>query len=271
MLVTFTTLAPLAHSAFGPSIGNATAFRRFRIGDAEVPAVSGNALRGIMRRIVMRDLFDRCGLNVESPGWDALYAALANGGHLQGSETSLDPVYVRDLRSAVPGLSVFGSALRTWMLSGRMSVGILWPDCAEVHAAGLCDPNGIAAEDLIEEVSHVRHVDRDQQNPETTGVTPMPTTIEAMKTGTVLRSKIIFDGNATETERSVIAWAIEQIHALGGKSSVGLGRVRIETAGNASPSSLYRDLWRQNPNTICSATESLQHLAGKLSGSAKKE
>ena len=107
--VTLKALSPIAHGAFGPSTGNTLLFRRVPIvslmGRPFVPAVSGNAIRGVLRRIVMRDLLDRCGFDKTSPGWDHLYAALANGGHLQGSEASIDPVAIGSLRAALPPLS----------------------------------------------------------------------------------------------------------------------------------------------------------------------
>jgi hypothetical protein len=53
--------APLAHGSFGESAGNATLIRRMAIvslpGMPRVPVVSGNALRGTLRRLIMRELF----------------------------------------------------------------------------------------------------------------------------------------------------------------------------------------------------------------------
>ncbi len=237
MKAIITLMAPMSHGEFGAPTGNATQFRRIALADGRrVPAISGNALRGVMRRIVMREFLESAGLNVGSRGFDQLYAALANGGHLSGSESGLDPVYVRDLRAALPPLSLFGAALQTWMLKGRMRIGILWPRCEEAAALGLVASGAYApGEELISEVAHVRHVDRDMQDPEISGVTPMPTTMETLITGTVLESAIDFDRNATEVEKSCVAWALKRIPALGGKSSVGFGSVRIDYDGDEGP------------------------------------
>lgn len=235
MLVRFRCDSPLAHGSFGESAGNATLCRRMPLvaleGCPRVPVVSGNALRGVLRRIVMRDLLHRAGATRATypRAWDRLYAALANGGHLDGSETRVDPDRIRAIRESLPPLSVFGASLYSWMLPGHMSVGILWPRCAETIAAGVVQPGdeSIGSEDLTSEESHCRHIDREHQDPEVSGVTPMPTTMETIGTGAVLESSITFAAHATEIERACIAWGLRRVQSLGGKSSVGLGRVSL--------------------------------------------
>lgn len=235
-------LSPLVHGAFGAPVGNATLIRRYAIsslpGMPRVPAVSGNALRGVLRREVFGDLFARADLGPgHLPGsqWDRLYAALANGGHLEGSESTYRPEAVAELRAAIPPLSVFGGALYSWMLPGRMSVGILWPRCQETVAAKILkDVPGerpAPAEDLVEEVSHVRHVDRAMQDPEVSGVTPMPTTMETLVTGTVLESSIRFSPHATAVERGAVLYGCLRLVTVGGKSGSGLSSIRVEVVG----------------------------------------
>lgn len=255
MIVTFTALAPIAHGAFGPSTGNAQLIRRLPVGNKRVPVVSGNALRGVLRRIAMRDALALCGLSRETPGWDDLYAAVVNGGHLRGAETGIDPQRVRDLRAAVPALSLFGAALQTWMLPGRMSVGIVWP----------VDRDG--ADASVHEMSHVRHIERDQQNPERTGVTPMPTTIEVLPAGTVLRSEILFDGAATQVERAVVPWALGSLTAIGAKSAAGLGRVCVEHDGDGTAYAA----WRSDATAVSGAGTVLQNLATTLARSGTRK
>lgn len=242
MRVVVSCLAPLNHGAFGESAGNATLCRRMPVvslpGSPRIPCVSGNALRGSVRRLVMRDLFTRANLSRETlpgPRWDRLYAALANGGHLEGSETRTDPDRLRALRKALPPLSIFGSALYTYLLPGRVSVGILWLRCKETREANLVsDAPGLApgkaAEDLVDEVTHCRHVDREEQDPQVSGVTPMPTTVEVIATGAVLESSVLFDTHATLEERGAWAYGLSLLRALGGKGAGGLGRIDLDLA-----------------------------------------
>lgn len=264
--VTLKALSPIAHGAFGPSTGNALLFRRLPIvslpGRPRVPAVSGNSLRGVIRRLVMRELLERAGVTKETPGWDHLYAALANGGHLQGSEASIDPRMIAELRTNLPPLSIFGAALRTWMLEGRMDVGICWPRCMETFAAGLTAEGELPAEELVDELSHVRHVDRNEQDPDTTRVTPMPTTMEVLSTGSVLESTIISRGPATPIELGVVARGLDLLSTIGAKSSAGLGRVLVEHDGDATP---YGE-WL---GSVTATT--LEALAERLAGAGGKK
>jgi len=227
-IIKITCESPLHHGSFGGGTGNASLVRRTRRVDIpgmpEVPVVSGNAIRGVVRRAIFRDLFERTGVRdrLKDKRWDKLYAALANGGHLSGSEKRIDPDGIRNLRTSLPPLSVLGAALYTYMLPGHVTVGIAWPDCAETGHSET------PAEDLIEEVALVRHVDVAHQDPKVTGVTAMPMTFEAFSTGTILRSVLQFASHATPQEVGAIAYGLDKVMVLGGKGGSGHGRVRIE-------------------------------------------
>lgn len=244
--VSFRLLAPLCHGSFGTvNTGNAVVIRREPIvslpGMPRVPVVSGNSIRGQARRHVMRDLFARAGLGVgDLPGrqWDMLYGALANGGHLTGNEKSPAPEEIRDLRESLPPLSVFGAALYRWMLPGKMQVGFAWPVCLETITAGLVDdPSSdlVPAGDIVTETGLVRHVERDLQSPETSGVTPMPVTVEALATGTVLECRIGLSASCTPVEIGAVACGLDCITHLGAKGGAGLGAVEVSHDGDVEP------------------------------------
>lgn len=268
--------APLHHGAFGGDTGNAVLHRRVPLAaypdHPGVPAVSGNALRGALRRLVMRDLFARLDLGLHSVGteltaqqWDKLYGALANGGHLAQAETRTDPEAQRALRAAVPALSVFGAAVYHGMLPGRVSVGWLWPRCAETVAAGLApEPDGTAAlvgaEALLTEVTLTRHVDRDEQDPQRSGVTPMPVTVEALVPGTTLHGTVVALRALTPVEAGVVGWGLGQLAILGGKGGAGFGRVRVAHDVPESATAAYT-AWRADAAALGAAREALLALA----------
>ena len=234
-----TLQAPLHHSEFGGHKSNLVGTRKLPViheGQVQkVAVVSGNALRGRMRRIVMRELLDRCGLAVGSPGYDRIYASVCNGGTLTGSDNNIYPEVIRDMRAKCPPLSVFGSALFTHMLAGRMSVGMCWPVCGVTVAKGLVVTQGaLNPSHLEEETSFVRLPEKEHQNPDATKVGPMPYTIEIMPAGTVLESEIRFQPETTALEMSCIAWALDRVDYLGGKSGIGLGRLKLTHDGDGS-------------------------------------
>lgn len=249
MILRLTAESPIHHGAFAEvDTGNAVTFRRTPIAlpdgrHVPVPVVSGNSLRGTLRRLVMRELFDvteiRAALADAPKAYERLYAALANGGHLEGSEASIDPKARAELRAALPPLGAFGAALYTYLLAGRFEAGFLWPVCRETAEAGVVSPStgSLAyAEDLVVEHTHVRHIDRDDHDGSV--VTPMPTTCEVLVTGTVLESHIVLR-RCSPVEAACVAHGASLLTTIGAKASAGLGRVRVDI-GDADPTP-YRD------------------------------
>ncbi len=269
-------LSPLSHGGFGPSTGNAMNFRRVHLaglkGNPAIPAISGNSLRGVLRRIVMRDLIQNTAISatqVPIGKWDKLYAAIANGGHLTGSESRVDPQRIKRLRENLPPLSLFGAALYTWMLPGHFSSGWLWPRCKETVESGLCTcGNDITAEGLIEEIGLTRHIEREFQDPAVSGVTPMPTTVECLSAGTVMEGRIVFLGPATEIEQSCVAYALDLVHQMGGKGAGGLGRVSIEHQGDPEP---YKEWLASHGDSARDALIELANDMGNTKVTAAKE
>jgi hypothetical protein len=278
MLLTLRLMSPLSHGAFDAGdIGNASPIRRMPVvslpGQPEIPTLSGNAIRGHVRRLVMRDLLDRAGLSsatMPAPQWQRLYAAIANGGHLEGSETTTDPAKIKALRAALPPLSLFGSALYTWMLSGRMSVGIAWPVCRETVQAGLVTAlDGVPfAEELVHETSHTRHIEREEHDPAVSGVTPMPTTMEVLGTGALLVSDVRFDRSSTALERSVFAYGLAMLSDLGGKGGAGFGRVEVSASDDAPTPHAYT-AWLEAGLADGSIAAALRELAEDITRKPK--
>jgi len=245
--VEYLATSPIHHGEFSDiDTGNISPVRKLKVitrsGDKfSIPVISGNSIRGIMRRIVFGHLLEKFSVRAtlleagESDAWELLYAALMNGGNLKGPQSNIDPKAYRAMRKAFPPLSLFGSALFDHQLAGRMEVGYVFPVCAESHAAKLVsipleDEAGLLpSSDLIDEIGLVRHTD-EKTNGEVTGVTPMPMTIEVINAGTRLQQRIVVK-TEDEIAVSIIVWALKRITVLGGKSNSGHGQVEVEIIG----------------------------------------
>jgi hypothetical protein len=264
MIARFRLTAPLSHSAFGADAGNAVPLRRMRVvslpGYPEVPAVSGNALRGSLRRALARELFQVLGLGPETPGWDRLYAAIANGGTIEAAEKRIDPARIRHFRETLPVVSVLGAAMYKWLLSGHLRAGIVWPVCRETVEAGLVSPRtGTPGTGEIEgEYTAARLPEVETASPESTGVGPMPVTVEVIATGTIMESRLGFASHAPEIERAAIAHGLTLLTHLGGKSGSGLGCFALEIESEVDPQP-YRD-WLSEPVSIERAQAAIAEL-----------
>lgn len=265
----FTARSPLAHGSFGPDAGNAIPLRREPVVSLPdrplVPAVSGNAVRGILRRALIRELLHVAGIDQTLPSWDRLYAAIANGGTLQTPEKRLEPERIRRVRDELPAVSVLGAFLYRWTLSGHLRPhGFCWPVCQETVAGGLVDQahaEGAAllmAEELVTETSFVRLPDVDEALPERTGVTAMPVTVEALATGARLVMTCGFARHAPTIEASAVAHGLAGITHLGARGAGGLGSVSVTVTGDVGPEE-YR-AWLADSEAVQRAAECLRWL-----------
>ena len=233
MEVHFKLLSPLSHSAFTPAqTGNIQMLRRVPVwtgkGVVQVPAVSGNALRAKVRRILFREMFTWLGMRGHK-NFATAYSYAANGGYIDGHDATVDPAKLEAVREACPPLSVLGAAIGKYMLPGRVRFGILWPLCDVTVSAGVCsNPDGdkLPSIDAIEgEMYHSRLPDR-----EFAGVNekarPMPHGFETLNTGIQLRTRIDFLQEATEIEAAAIFWGLSQVAELGGKVAAGMGKIK---------------------------------------------
>ena len=248
MIVNFTLSAPLSHGQTGSKrLGNHNMFRRLPIwadnAIITIPVVSGNSIRGIMRREIMRELYTAANITYDQfesisdkpqkvkRAWDRTYAALFGGGTIDSLDVSITPVDLRSLRASLPPLSLFGSALYGAMLSGAMRVGFAVPKCKETITAGLWRGNeegAVYSGELITDVGLTRYIEREQADPKRSGVKPMPYTIETLVPGTEMQFIIDFDTTATALEKDCAIHAVNLITYLGGARSKGFGSVTMQ-------------------------------------------
>lgn len=256
-------LGPVSHGDMGHGdLGNMQVFRRIpRVYDGRpvgVPAISAGSIRGVLRRLLWREVFAVCGLSRENTAnWDRLYGALANGGHIEAAEARVTPDRIRARRAALPVLSTLGAALYTSHMAGRARVSNAWVECVELGEGYESHASFV---DLLAEESRVRHVDSEEQDPDVSMVTAMPTTIETVIAGAEFCGYMHVSG---EIEPSVMAHGLDMVTHLGGKAGQGFGAVEITHDGDGE---MWRDRLRDQQEEI---TASLQELAGELAAKTK--
>jgi hypothetical protein len=227
-----TLLAPLSHND-DVSLGTDTKFRRLTMlvdGRPEkVPVYSGNAYRGILRRLAARDYLDRLGIE-KVP--DALYYCLFCGGSLQKGSTQdkLDIGGKRKLRAMVPFLSLFGTAYANQIMPGKLNVGMAVPVARET-AAVTGRESTLSVWDILSEVFYTRRDDLEDKAEREEGdqATQMKYSVECLTPGTVLIHEFVVE-DATEVEVGCFGHLMrlfEAVGILGGRGAIGHGKVEL--------------------------------------------
>lgn len=266
-----TALSSISHNG-GQSVGVNSLLRRekFVQPDAtveEVPVISGNSIRGILRDVGMRHFCRALGYGENGAGLSlAAFHFLFSGGALTKDKTrGLDETGARALRELIPLVGLFGGAMGNKILPGKLKIGKAIPICAEtLHLlpAPYCNVNPVSIWDYLQEEMYTRTDDaknehlqaliaprvrtllldaaRAKSEKEDAGK-PQDDTgqhqqmryyVETFAAGTQFYWKVVLD-DPTEVEfEAFITTLVEfsKLPYLGGKSGTGLGEVAITFA-----------------------------------------
>lgn len=137
-----TALSSIAHSG-GQSFGINTQLRREKFVQPdgsveEIPVLSGNGLRGMLRdrgmlhmcRALGYGVSDQAGM-VQGLSLPAFHFLFSGGTLTSAGGRGLDIGLARQLRTLIPLVGVFGGAVGNQILPGRLKVGKAIPICAE--------------------------------------------------------------------------------------------------------------------------------------------
>lgn len=173
-----TALSSIYHGG-GNSIGISSKLRRERFVQPdgsveEVPIISGNGIRGLLRD---RGMYHMCralgyGVNEESGEVQGLslaaYYFLFSGGALsQGASRAIDIDKARELRRLIPLVGIFGGAAGNMIMPGKIKIDKMIPICAEtLHLlpAAYHLPNASSIWDYTQEEMYTRKDDEKNEN-----------------------------------------------------------------------------------------------------------
>jgi len=234
--------------------GNHTDIRRltFSVDGApvDIPVISGNSVRGQLRRLVMADMLERVGkiptgldlaeiekMASQSKGFARLWHSLCSGGMLE-QVAEKDSGYVdlamkRSIRTALPPVSVLGTAVGNQMIQGKIDVAIARPCCIELRDGipekfqHFC---GQSYRELEGTSFGTRKDDLHEEREEGDAATQMLYTYDYIAPGTKLYHRVTLV-NCNDIERAVVGRMIRLWMArprIGGKAGTGHGEVSID-------------------------------------------
>lgn len=224
---------------------------KFKYNDefVDVPVYTGNAFRGVLRRIAMKDFLDRIGVTEE--GISAkMYYLLFTGGALTSGSRYEEIGKRREMREMCPPLSLFGSAIGDQIPSGKLKMPIFIPICKETVDYTDIESN-ISFYDMLEDNFYTRRDDLKSNDFNLTDETKHKNAVQmkyeqqVLSAGTELTGNIVIE-NDYELEKDCLQAILEKFMKapyIGGKSSIGHGKVDIKfnSIGNSEKYYKYLD------------------------------
>lgn len=242
-----TALTSIAHG--GDHAGTTQYLRRERVvqGDGtvvEIPIISGNAFRGVLRNHIATDLWRLLGepelsLQAFHTLWSGGTLAKAGAGNVWLIRD------VKRLHELIPHLAVIGCAAQGRIIAGRLMVGKLIPVCKETaHIVG-------ATEEVpsiwdVVQIEEFSRMDDGKQPIKTESVEPSPELLaddkpeqahqmrygtETLASGTCFTWWIALN-DPSPIEKAVLARGLDAWEetgaALGGRSATGHGKLQLQ-------------------------------------------
>lgn len=237
-----TALSPI-HSGSDESTGNEKTLRTLThnlpTGPEEVPVVSGNAIRGMLRRLIMADLLERVGfVPTDAKGQVRLYHSLFAGGVLEAVDEKdsgyIDLALKRQIREILPPVALLGTAIRNQMMEGKLDVAYAVPRAKELVGFLRDDqarPITATLADLRKLTFNTRHDEMAQDAKQEGGSSSqMIHSWEYIPAGTEFEHSFVLR-ECSEVEAACVGHMIALWLArprMGAKSGTGNGVVRLE-------------------------------------------
>lgn len=222
-----TLLSPLVHSEL--SLGTDAKLRRLRwIIDGrpvEVPVVSGNSIRGLLRRASARTVIEECGIGPQQLSV-AAFDLLHSGGALEpGKGAGIDhPVdSLRRVRALLPPLGLFGGSVGSHVLPGLVDVDMALPIVRELEP-WTGESSEISLWDCVQEIPYSRHDDRSDRDEQSR--VQMRYSVEALVAGLRLRhgARLHTDDDVTVGCFWDAVSRVARERSVGGRGAIGHGR-----------------------------------------------
>jgi len=233
-----------------------------------IPYISGNSIRGKLRRLIMQDFFSL--IDYPKNRNLKIHHIFFSGGVLESTESygNIDLQLRTNIQNYIPPLSIFGSAIGNQMVSGKMKVGHAFPFCQEYkpniptdfyNDERLNKPVRI----FTDESFHTRKDDLKAERQEDEQAIQMKIDYECFIPGTKFFHWFAFEyPNNIELScfgRMMKLWA--ENPNIGGSSAVGDGLISFSYSPTFVSDNEYLEFINRNQNVI---TEILEDLEARI-------
>lgn len=259
---TLTALAPVHHGGDEKTGNTNVVMRNYYLINGQkmpLPVISGNSIRGTLRRLIMADMLERLGYCI---GNLKFYNTLFSGGKMDDLDPKnsgyLDLEMKLKVRSTIIPLSILGFSMHNQMPEGKIKCGIAHLKCRE-RTTNADDPS---VYDLIDFTFTTRRDDLRAEREDGEQPTQMKIDWEYLVPGTVFEHKFILV-DMSDIERACFGQMIKlwgERPYIGGKSSIGFGEVKIEYPNIPAPDAYLKFLETNRAEIICQMQDMEQAL-----------
>jgi len=236
-----TALSPIFHGG-NEKTGSVVLLNRLKFivegRPVDVPIISGNQVRGRLRRLLVRDFLELAGyeMDLSKKPYQKLYHTLFAGGVLTEATASesgvVDLSFKSELVKYILPIRLFGCSYSNQMVEGRLLVGHLLPICRELRDYIGIDSD-ISFYQLITRAFQTRRDELRAERSRDEQAVQMLVEYEVFAPGTQFYHEMVLETTREGEEidlatlyRAIKLW--KQNPVIGGKSSIGFGKIRIE-------------------------------------------
>ena len=215
-----------------------------------IPLVQGNSIRGLIRRLVMKDFFELIEVDKNTEGLTKdMYHQLMTGGNITSSTAYEDIALRENYIKLCPMIGLLGSAIGNMTIQGKLKVGGLRPMCREHGNADYSFWETIGFEfgsrlDSSKTETDVAIID----NSDDRNADQMKYEFEVFNTGTVFDSDFFL---TTDDEILVSAFwrmveLLKEFGYVAGNSARGFGKIDFQIEVPQDASKRYVDYVKEN-------------------------
>jgi hypothetical protein len=260
-------LSPIHHGG-DEKAGNTQTIKRiaFMIDGRKtmIPVISGNSIRGVLRRLIMADMLERLEYTLENI---KVYHILFSGGSLESVESDAGYLNLetrRKIRETLPPLSLLGTSMGNQMPAGKLEVDFALPICAEL--AGFLPAQHQTDRSIYEVQDHdftTRRDDLRADREQDERAVQMKVDFEILVPGTRFYHRFTLR-DATDIERSALGQMLTLWQTrphVGGKAAIGFGDIALEYVITPDPG-LYLEWLDQNREKVIGQIKEMEEKFG---------
>jgi len=228
------------------------------LGEVPIPYISGNGIRGKLRRLGVKDFLDMVEYEITNA---KLHHVLFSGGVLESTEDVggvgvIDLAFRKKIRDLIVPVAIFGCAIGNQMIQGNLIVEHMWPICEEYRVylppAYQKDPRASQPIRTFTDQSFItRRDDLRAERKEDEQAVQMKVDYECFVPGTKFYHRFVLQ-LPDELQKSCFGRILdlfEMMPYVGGRSSSGDGKVMLNYK-NRPDARLYMEFVRDKKEEI---------------------